>query len=153
MGRTKDLNEGQIAAVTALLKYSHHSQREISKKIGISKGSVSKIAVAAKNGSILTCQRKGNCGAKRKTSARVDRLIVKTAIKHSQKPTRIIRNKLRAHGIQICARTIVRRLAENGIKTYRPTKKPKLNKLQMLKRKKWAKKHQHWTVEQWRKVK
>lgn len=83
---------------------------------------------------------------------RTDRKIVQTAIKYRRQPTRKIQTLLEADGIKICSRTIRRRLAEKGYKTYRAVEKPKLTGTMMQKRFKWAKAHSSWTTDQWRKV-
>lgn len=152
MGRKSDLTNEQIAAATSLLKFSSLSQREICQKINLSKGSVAKISKSINNNVALSARRKGNCGAKRKTDERCDRIIINTAMKHNNKPIKIVKNMLLDVNIDISTRTIRRRLAEKDIRTYRAIKKPKLNKIQMKKRLAWARAHLKWSTEQWQKV-
>lgn len=152
MGRRSDLTTEQIAQATSLLRFSHLSQRQICSKLNLSKGSVSKIATSLKNANPISVHRKGNCGSKRKTDERTDRIIVKTAMQHCNKPIKTIKNILSEVNINLSTRTIRRRLSEQGIKTYKAAKKPKLNKIQMKKRLAWARKHENWSVDQWKKV-
>ena len=55
-------------------------------------------------------------------------------------------------GIDVSSKTTLRRLNEMGYHSRTAKKKPLLTNKQKLKRLAWAKKHQSWTIEQWREV-
>jgi hypothetical protein len=54
--------------------------------------------------------------------------------------------------ITISAQTVRNRLREKGFKGQVPRKKPFISKTNMTKRFNWAKIHQNWTVDDWKKV-
>lgn len=126
MGRKCDMPDRHISAAISLLKHTSLTHREIAAKIGISHSSVTRIQKKIYEETAFVRNRKGRCGAKRKTTERTGRKIVQTAIKYRRQPTRKIQTLLEADGIKICSRTIRRRLAEKGYKTYRAVEKPKL---------------------------
>ena len=60
---------------------------------------------------------------------------------------------LSADGVNVSKWTVQRNLRETGFKSVHPTRKPLLTQTMKRKRLLWARNHQNWTVEQWRKVK
>lgn len=152
MGRGKDITEVKKAAVTALLNTKMYSQRRIAVMEKISVGTVNKIAktIHLKQGN--TVSPRSRCGRKRKTSERVDRKITKIALECRTATTKNVQEKLRRENIEISTKTIRRRLAEKGIKCYRPVKRPRLTPAMKKKRLQWSQRHKHFTVEDWKKV-
>ena len=57
-----------------------------------------------------------------------------------------------AAGVNVHNRTIGRHLAEYGIKNWRAKKRPKLLEVHAQLRLEFARRHQNWTVAQWRNV-
>lgn len=152
MGHKSDLKSDKIASVATLLTHTTHSLRKIASLTGISKSSVQIIAKKLKLGVLPGNHRKGNCGAKRKTTSRTDRKIINIVLENRRKPIEKIRNVLRAFNIDVSAKTIGRRLKEKGIKTFRAVQKQKLNNQMIKKRLVWAKNHLHYTKDDWAKV-
>ena len=64
-----------------------------------------------------------------------------------------IRSALLEKGTEISRRTVSRRLVDDfGLKAYKPARKPCLTQAMKNKRLAFAKKHAHWTKQQWSKV-
>lgn len=55
-------------------------------------------------------------------------------------------------GVNASPQTIRNELRKQGIRAYRRVKKPKLTELQKQIRLEWAKNHQHWNIQDWRRV-
>jgi len=88
-------------------------------------------------------------GRPRKTSDTADRWLVRNAESETRVPFRQLQSEL---NIDISKRTIQRRLREAGIRKWRAVQRALLTKSDAKKRREWAKKYQHWTSEDWRKV-
>lgn len=83
--------------------------------------------------------RKRNCGNKKKTSHRADRLIRKLTIRHrSSTADEILGLLSRFYNVNISKSTFKRRLREFGIKSHKRTNKFMLNEKMIKKRRLWA---------------
>lgn len=152
MGRKKDLSSGKKEAIVALLKTRNHSYREIAKMEKVSCSSVSNLAKILQSGGTFYETKRRNCKGIRKTTPRTDRKIVQSALEKRRATTSELKKQLSEEGINLSAMTLRRRLYENNLKCRRPAKKPKLTEKMQKKRFIWAKLHQHWTIDDWKKV-
>ena len=153
MGSDKDLSREKKVAISTLLEAANLSQREIAKRIGVSKRSVSNIAKMIRDGTFSLNSRPSRLGLYRATTPREDLMIRDVCLKNRKEPLRNIGKEVRASGINISDHTIDRRLHEFGFKCRRPAKKPLLNGKMMKKRLAWAKNHRNMTEHDWDQVK
>lgn len=152
MGRAKDITELKKVAISTLLKQKIYSYREIARKECVSYGVVAKIAKNLELGLSPRANKRKNCRGKRKTTPRMDRKIISTALQHRNAPIGALTAKLREEGINLSAVTIRRRLYEQNIKCRRPAKRPRITDAMKRKRLIWAKLHQNYTESDWDKV-
>ena len=151
MGKKSDLSITTVASVGALLTAGRSSMREIAAQCKISIGSVSNIKRRMSNSQ--RPGRLGKCGAKKQTTSYDDRAILRILKQEPLLSVPQLKEKFaRDAGICISQSTIKRRLRKFGCKSVRPKKCPKLTDQMRKKRLEFAKKHQAWTVQQWRKV-
>jgi hypothetical protein len=89
---------------------------------------------------------------KRVTSKQDERMMIRAVMKDRCRGSQDIAADLNESGVRVSARTVRRRLWQAGLKAKTPRKKPFLNFTQRQKRVAWAKEHQDWTVDNWKKV-
>lgn len=122
--------------------------RAISEEVSLPKSTVSDIICTGR----IESRRKGKCGRKKKLTNRGERMLARTS---SAKPLLSARQIKQEHE-RICknisVRTIQRSLKNSGQLAYRPVCSPRLSKGQMNVRLEWARRHLHWSVEDWSKV-
>lgn len=147
-GIRRHLTTDQRASIVTARSYGA-SFVEIAKNMRCSVGAVHKIC---KNYEVHgRWTRKVGSGRKRKTTPRDDALIIREV----QKNRRITgRQCQQAVGLTHChERTVRRRISQlGGYNSYWATKKPYVNNKNRLKRLKWCKRYQGWTVEDWKQV-
>jgi hypothetical protein len=90
---------------------------------------------------------------KKVTTYRDDRFLVSNILRDRQMTAVMIRNRLQeVRQANVSERTVRRRLAEGNLGFYRPTKVPKLTQNHRRLRLEFARQHQDWTVNHWRRV-
>jgi DNA-directed RNA polymerase I, II, and III subunit RPABC1 len=95
--------------------------------------------------------RKVGSGRKRKTTSREDRLIAIAVKRDRSSSGNSIRKDLNI--THVTERTVRRRIQTDvGFASYCKTKKPFISETNRISRLQWARDHQEWTIEQWRKV-
>jgi transposase len=94
-------------------------------------------------------QRKTGSGRHRKTTARQDREIVRTAIRNRRITSTAIKNSL---NLKVTAKTIRNRLKQANIKSCVAVKKPYVTHANIKKRLQWAKDHKDWNQDKWNSV-
>lgn len=150
MGRVKELSTEKRAQIV-ILHRQNMSTRNIAEVIGSSQSSVVKtIKRHLELGSYRSRKRSGR---PRVTSQRVDSAIRRSVLRSPRASSSMIRAKL--PGIdesKPSTVTIRRRLFTNGLKSYRPAKKPHLSKKNISDRLAFCRKYSTWTAEQWKKV-
>lgn len=152
MGKAKDITNTIKIRIETLLETGLYSQSEIARKIKVSRRTVARIATLIKENLPSTSSSRQHCHRPRKTTVREDRKIINTALQNRQASTRELQHLLQSFNINISERTLRSRLYAAGLKCRRPAKKPRLTETMKKKRLQWAKMHQHFTVEDWRKV-
>ena len=100
----------------------------------------------------LGSSRKGNCGRKKKTTPRFDRKIKAIALKDRRASCKKLSIDLAKQGYVVSRSTINNRLIEQGLKAYRPRRKPRLTEKMKPARYLWAVEHETGTSEDWSKV-
>ncbi|XP_015177518.1 PREDICTED: transposable element Tc1 transposase [Polistes dominula] len=125
--------------------------REISTILAIRKSTVNNIIIKFKTTGTLEAKR--NPGRPRKTTNRVDRVIKRKAISDVKKNAAINARELREENLaDISQSTVSRRLTEVGLFRRVFVKIPLISKKNKKDRLEFAKRHQHWTIEDWKKV-
>lgn len=130
------------------LREEGYTYEEVAKRLGggATKSGVRKLCL---RGSTKSAARTGR---KPKTSEQDVRRICRLALQDRRRSAKDINNIIRTTGIQICDRTVRKKLCENGLRARTPRKKPYLNKKQRQKRLDWALAHRDWTEEDWARV-
>ena len=146
------LSEATRARIVTLDSHSSLKQKAIAQLCGVSQASVSKILKRFRLTASFETIRLGRCGRKRKTSERADRLLLIKSKKNPRLTSEGLRRVLLEHGIQVSSKTVRRRLEEFNRPARRPVKRQMLTSRMKKARFEWAKQHQHWTVDDWKKV-
>ena len=141
--------KGQICV---LLEHSDQKQKEIAKKLNVSPQVVSATKQKLKFAKTIDTSRIGSCGRKRITTPRLDRKIKVMALNDRRASCTKLSMELAKQGIVLNRKTINNRLLEQGLRAYRPRKKPRLTQKMKDARYQWAMEHQNWTSEDWAKV-
>jgi len=88
-------------------------------------------------------------GRPRKTSSTGDRWLKRTVLTETKLPLQELKSIC---NIPVSIRTIQRRLREDDIRKWKAVKRALLSEKHARDRLRWAREHQHWTVEEWAKV-
>lgn len=152
MGHKKDISPAKSAEIMALINHLDISQRQIAKKAGVSVATVNRIKKCSVEGGDVVINNRKNCGGKRITTPRSDRKIGQICNQSRWAPRRVLLEKVKEAGVEITDRTLRRRIKELGFQCCRPAKKPRLTERMIRARLEWAKAHQDWTSEDWKKV-
>ena len=146
-----DVSPRKRASILTLRENKEKTYGEISKIVGVSISTISRIMKMKKETGSVTPKRKGKCGRKRKTTPKDDAYLIRESVKDPRKTSDAIKTTLGEKGIEISS-TVRRRLLEVGRKAYHPVKKQLLTKTMKTKRYKWGLKYKNWTKEDWRRV-
>lgn len=147
------ISENIRSRIATLCEHSNLKQKDIASLCGVSQASVCRISKRFRLTGSLDNTRLGHCGRKRKTTKRADRILLVKSKKNPRLTSEDLRRELLLHGVQISSRTVRRRLLEFKRPARRPVKRQMLTRRMKRSRLQWAKNHQHWTVEDWKKVK
>lgn len=151
MPKNLELNREQTRVQIHSLRKSGKSWREIALETGKSKDSVRKIfGRVVKNNSF---KEKSRAGRPRKLSDRSRRVLVNILRKSNRKSPEHVRKEASTHhNIDVSASTVRRAFKESGYVARVKKKKPLLTAKHKKLRLSWAKKHNTWTVDEWRNV-
>ena len=138
--------------IVTLSEYTNLSQRKIASECSVSVGAVNNILKLHKSTGSIRPRRKGKCGRKKKTSARDDAMIIRMSKFNPRKTSHELKVDIEGAGVCIDSSTVSRRLLAVGRKARRPVKKPVLTDKMKKARYQWAKRHESWTIEDWRRV-
>lgn len=126
------------------------SQTTIAEEVKRNKSIVCRVIKAYKtSGRTSPAQKKGR---PRKTSAREDRMIVRTVERKRFNTATAVTDDVNERGVKISRRTVGRRLSEKGLQARTPANKPLLSAANVKKRKDYVLSHVTWTPAQWRTV-
>lgn len=138
--------------IIALKKHTSQSDREISRNLSVDHRTVGRIwDLYQKTGSVEPYQ-DAKMGHSSKLTVREKAILVRECKKDLKATAEEVRLAAGPVGDKISTRTTRRILSEAGMKTYRAVKKPFLSAKHKSGRLRWAKLHQHWTIEDWKKV-
>src|SRR5579859_3271299 len=145
MTKGKELTDVQKGAILALIPL--HSHAEIGAQLGIPRGTITRFVERARErDSIENLPRPGR---PRKLSDSSIRYLVRNAESTTRVPFKELRN---LSNIDASIQTMRHQLREEGIHKWRAVKCPLLTEEHAKKHLVWARAHQHWTVEDWKRV-
>jgi hypothetical protein len=146
MGKKSDITafvRGKILALHA----ERYSQREIAKRLQISRGAIEN---ALRCGGV---SRRSNCKGVRKTTPREDRFLKSVVVSSPHTSSARVAQLANDRGIRVSSRTVRRRLTnEFCLVARRPAKKPFITKQQISKRLKFCRFMQDKSKEWWEQV-
>lgn len=143
----------QIQIRERVIKFSEEgkSSREIASLLSIGKSTVNDIIVKYRAGYGL--KDRPRSGRPRKTSKKVDRIIKRKSTADVKKTAAEIARDIQDENLANVSRsTVTRRLHDVGLFGRIGIKKPLISKKNKKARLQFAKDHQNWTVEDWKKV-
>lgn len=143
----------QIQIRERVIKFSEEgkSSREIASLLSIGKSTVNDIIVKYRAGYGL--KDRPRSGRPRKTSKKVDRIIKRKSTADVKKTAAEIAREIQDENLANVSRsTVTRRLHDVGLFGRIGIKKPLISKKNKKARLQFAKDHQNWTVEDWKKV-
>lgn len=150
MAKSKQLTEEQRLMVIVKVKEGI-SYAKIASSMNISKPTV--VAIVKKYRKTGSVKHQKGAGRPKKTSAREDRIIVRTSLSRRSLTSPDIRAAVRNNdNINCSVSTIRRRLVCAGLRARRAAKKPLLTAEHRRKRRAFAAKYRTWTINQWKKV-
>lgn len=135
--------------VLTMKKFTLKTQIEIARECKISQSAVSKLLKLERTTGGLRVRRIGNCGRKRLTTNRDDRLLIKMSKLNPKKTSDELQRDIAAHDIKLSTRSVRRRLCKAGRKARRPLQKSLLTTVMKKRRLVWAKEHRQWSIEDW----
>lgn len=99
------------------------------------------------------CCRSVREGRKRCRNHKDNRFLRQAALRNQRITSNVLKHKLSAVGnVVVSSSTIRRRLNEARLKNRRPAKRPLLTREHRVQRLRFARDHQHWSVNDWKKV-
>ena len=152
MGKRKDLSPRKKGQISVLLEVRGLKQKDITKKLNLSTQTVSSVKKKLDLGRNLGSSRKENCGRKKKTTPRLDRKVKAITLKDRRASCKKLSIDLAKQGYVESRRTINNCLLEQGLKSYRPRRKPRLTEKMKQARYQWTFEQETWTSEDWLKV-
>ena len=149
MGRKQQLPLKTRSQVL-ILREEGYSIREIAQRVACSSAAVGKVIQRFRNSGSYEIQRRS--GRPRKSTESDDALLKRVVLKNPAVTSTDLR-KNNPFLQKLSERTIRHRLQkELKMHTRKIGKRPLLTNAMRLKRLNWCKSHQHWSVEQWKKV-
>jgi transposase len=146
MGKKRDLPDFLKGKINALINEGY-SQRQVASRLNISRGAVRN--VISSNGS----SNRRNCGRKRKTTLREDRLLKGAVVRSPHASSARLAHESRQRGCNISSRTVRRRLSKDfNLVARRPAKKPMMTRAQLRARLRFCKIHKDKPADWWDKV-
>ena len=145
MTKGKELTDAQKGAILALIPFCTHA--EIGAQLAIPRGTITRFVEHAREcGSIENLPWPGR---PRKLANTAVYYLARNAEANSRLPFKELQNLI---NMDVSIRTIRCRLCEEGIRKWRAVKRPFLTAKHAKQRLPWAKAHQHWTVDDWKRV-
>lgn len=138
--------------IIALKQHTSKSNREIARDLGLNDKTVGNILKKWEQTGSIKSYEGAKMGKKPRLSKRENAVIVREAKRDPKASSREIKEAAGPVGQKVSTTTVRRILLANGLKSYRPVKKPLLTKMHIKKRLEWARAHKDWTVDHWKKV-
>lgn len=150
MGKTKALSF-QLQELIVRAINGGSSQRQVAAQFQVSKSGVNDVMKRFhERGGVII---KKSTGRPRKTTERVDRILVKLSKEDPRKSATVLTTELRQKYKATCGvQTVKRRLRASGLFGRRPAKKPLISAKNRIARVKFAKSHIAWTSKDWAKI-
>ena len=143
----RKLSQHKISSITTLLAEGK-TEAEVANLLGCHRTTVVRYRMKASNGVVTPVR-----GRPRKLTARdkraLARMIVRGESKTAVDATKII-NSEREDKVSFA--TVRRALKEQGLKAVKKAKKPRLSSAHRKARLRWAREHENWTIEDWKRV-
>ncbi|KAK9871192.1 hypothetical protein WA026_011473 [Henosepilachna vigintioctopunctata] len=111
-----DITPRKRSKIIALYEHTSMTVRDIAEAVGVGKSSVSRILKTFEEGGSSSPKRKGNCGRKRKTSPRTDKLSIRNSKINPRKTSTDLRRDLMASGVEVSTSTMRKRLLELAVR-------------------------------------
>ena len=128
------------------------SQRSITSELNIPKSTVNDIIQSFRRTNEEGQNRLGKCGRERILSSRDDRFLSRASEQQPRATASQLQQQSGGLFNDISLSTVKRSLRQSGNIAHRPLTAPKLSTAQMRVRFLWARAHENWTVDQWKKV-
>lgn len=147
MPKTSELSLAERVKIQLLFEEGKN-QTQIAKEVKCSRCAVQNaIKRYSQTGSHVNREKSGR---KKITTPREDRFLIRSSLKNRKKTSSELASELsKDRGKKISSRTVRRRLGEVGLKGCKARKKPWLSEKNKKARLEWAKKHVHFTEEDW----
>lgn len=149
MKRGTDLSDFMRGRIYSLKFDAKWSYQEISVYLKISRNTVAKCCQRLQKSYTPEKNKRSDCGSSKITSERDVRHIVRHCEGNRFKSAVQIQKEIMPN---ISARTVSRRLLENGLCTYTPALKPKLTQRMKDGRSEWALNHLNWIIDDWSRI-
>lgn len=150
MGKKPSLTTTTRAQVFAL-KQEGYTERQLAVRFKCSKTAIHQAIIRYQETGSFEDKRRS--GRPRITSARDDSVMKRIAIRSPSSSIKKIKAGLLEHGCRVSSTTVSRRLSsEFGLKSCKPAKKPRLTPVMKTKRLEFARRHLHWTENDWARV-
>jgi transposase len=143
----KPIPEATYNSIVSLLD-TGLSSRQIGAQLGVHRTTVDNVRAKARPGML-----KGQGGRPAKFAAsnkrRLVRMIASGKVDNAVQATKELKNSIK---VEVSAQTVRRVLKEAGLKAAVKQKKPRLLPRHIRQRLDFALRHQHWTVDDWKRV-
>lgn len=150
MRKFKQLSDSKKAVIVAL-RTENLTVRQIAARVGCHNSTVTNLLKKIK--AFGSSARSKGTGLQKSSTDADDRMLKRLSLRNRRASAiELKREWFETCGVHTSTRTVQRRLNQLGMFARRPAKKPLLTKTMKRNRYNFAKKHKHWTVEDWRKV-
>uniref|UniRef100_A0A3Q2G599 Transposase Tc1-like domain-containing protein n=1 Tax=Cyprinodon variegatus TaxID=28743 RepID=A0A3Q2G599_CYPVA len=140
----------ETIAVIRSLRKEGLSNREIATRTGRGRRTVDRIVLKLTKG--VSTLPKSKSGRPSVVTKRGTRILKRYVLENRRRGSTELQALMQEAGVKVSKPTIRRKLVQLGYRAYIPKKKPFLTKRMKSARLDWAKKHEHWTVNEWKNV-
>ena len=138
--------------IVILSKHTPLTYRKISKIVGVSIPTVSRIIKQNKETGSISSKRRGKCGRNMKITSRDDSFLITQSKNNFRKSNGALNRNSKEYGINISSSTVRKRVLAADRSAYHPIKKQLQTQPMKKKRYLWTLKYKNWMVENWKKV-
>lgn len=127
------------------------SMRYVARILGVNHSTISRLL--ERHRATGSHSRRHGQGRKRATNVRDDRFLRQNALRNRTATSSQLRNDLETvRNVQVSALTVRRRLRDAGLISRRPIKAPELTRAHRVARLRFARAHENWNIDDWKKV-